>query len=145
MEPEVKESADDDEEGKPGESEAPDIDKADEDDGTIISGEEEIPGIPFDLSLSGDGTSYSGSKCFHSQAAADQQIGGKFSHRFNDCVIYVGEVISALSKPVTTRDPAHFINVVKYEADGKTEEMWMSRLQRYQRYSSALLTGSTLQ
>jgi len=83
---------------------------------------------PVDSSSSGGGHRYDGSKCYHSKGAADQQIGKRVAHRYNDGVIYMGEVVKTLFRPATLEDPAHFINEVKFDADVKKDEVWKSRL-----------------
>ena len=87
---------------------------------------------PVDSSSSGGGHRYDGSKCYHSKDAADQQIGKRVARRFNDGVIYMGEVVKTLFRPATLEDPAHFINEVKFDADGKTDEVWKSRFLKRQ-------------
>ena len=71
---------------------------------------------------------YDGSKCYHPKDAADQQIGKRVAHRFDNGVIYMGEVVDTKFKPATSEDPAHFTSIVKYGADRKTDEVWKSRL-----------------
>ena len=83
---------------------------------------------PIDSPSPRDCLQYDRSKCHYSKEAADQKTGNRVAHRYDNGVIYLGEVISALFKPTTTEDPTHFINVVKYDADGTTDEVWKSHL-----------------
>ena len=72
---------------------------------------------------------YDAKKCHLTEEAARMELGKKVARRFENGIIFLGDVVDVVFVAASVDEPSHYLNKVKW-SDGSVDDSWKLRLQK---------------